>query len=127
MVKCWFGPETCQVLSAKVDLRVGGEYHIRVKGQDCETGQAKGEMDLRGTFREVKRPSRLVYTWNWYGTPAIEFGETVVTVDFVDKEGFTEVQISHDQFPNTDVRERHNHGWKGSLDKLAKQVESENA
>ena len=92
----WFGPETCQVLSAKVDLRVGGQYHFRVKGQDCNTGKDKGEIDLRGTYSEIKKPSRLVYTWHWHGSPEVEFGETLVTVDFVDKEGFKEVQITHD-------------------------------
>ncbi len=118
----WFGPETCQVLSAKVDLRVGGEYHFRVKGQDCTTGEEKGELDLRGVYREVKRPGRLVYTWNWHGDPAVEFGETVVTVDFLDKEGFTEVQITHDRFPSAEVRERHSYGWNGCLDKLEKRL-----
>jgi uncharacterized protein YndB with AHSA1/START domain len=118
----WFGPDTCQVLSAKVDLRVGGQYHFRVKGQDCNTGQDMGEVDLRGTYTEIKKPSRLVYTWHWHGRPAVEFGETVVRVDFLDKEGFTEVQITHDRFPNAEVRERHNHGWNGCLDKLEKQL-----
>jgi len=114
----WFGPETCEVLSAKVDLRVGGQYHFRIRGRDCETGRERGDLDLRGEYREVKRPSRLVYTWSWEGNPSVEFGETIVTVDFLDKEGFTEVQITHDRLPNNDVRDRHSHGWNGSLDKL---------
>jgi predicted enzyme related to lactoylglutathione lyase/uncharacterized protein YndB with AHSA1/START domain len=118
----WFGPDTCKVLSAKVDLRVGGQYHFRVKGQDCNTAQDKGEMDLRGTYTEIKKPARLVYTWQWHGDPAIEFGETLVTVDFLDKEGFTEVQIIHDRFPNEEVSGKHNHGWNGSLDKLERQL-----
>jgi uncharacterized protein YndB with AHSA1/START domain/predicted enzyme related to lactoylglutathione lyase len=116
----WFGPETCQILSAKVDLRVGGKYHFRVKGTDCESGKEMGERDLRGTYREVKRPSRLVYTWGWQGDPDVELGETVVTVDFLDKEGFTEVQITHDGFPNTEARDKHNYGWNGCLDRLQK-------
>jgi uncharacterized protein YndB with AHSA1/START domain/predicted enzyme related to lactoylglutathione lyase len=120
----WFGPQTCQVLSAEVDLRVGGQYHFRVKGQSCDTGQEMGELDLRGVYREVKRPARLVYTWGWHGNPDVEFGETIVTVDFLDKEGFTEVQITHDKFPNTDTRDRHNHGWNGSLDKLERHLSS---
>jgi len=118
----WFGPETCRVLSAKVDLRVGGEYHFRVKGEGCEPGKEMGELDLRGIYREVKAPSRLVYTWSWHGDPSVELGETLVTVDFLDKEGFTEVQITHDRFPNPEVREQHNYGWTGSLQKLEHQL-----
>ncbi|MGH7866442.1 MAG: SRPBCC domain-containing protein, partial [Candidatus Dormibacteraceae bacterium] len=78
----------------------------------------------RGVYREVKPPSRLVYTWGWHGDPAVEFGETLVTVDFLDKEGFTEVQITHDRFPNPEVRDKHNHGWNGSLDKLEERLSS---
>src|SRR5205809_7935732 len=70
----WFGPETCRTVSAKVDLRVGGEYHFSVKSEQM------GAFDLRGVYREVKRPSRLAYTWKWTGNPQVEFGETLVTV-----------------------------------------------
>ncbi len=45
----WFGPETCQVLSAKVNLRPGGDYHYRVKSERM------GEVNLDGVFRETKR------------------------------------------------------------------------
>ncbi len=97
-------------------MRAGGEYHIRVKSAES------GELDLRGVYREVNPPARLVYTWNWKGNPQVEFGETLVTVDFLNRKGFTEVQITHDRFPSTDVRDRHDHGWNGCLDKLEKQM-----
>lgn len=116
----WFGPETCRVTAAEVDLREGGEYHFRVKARNSDTGETVGEMDLRGVYREVKPPGRLVYTWNWQGDAELEFGETLVTVEFLDKEGFTEVQITHDRFPNGEVRDKHGYGWNGSLDKLEK-------
>jgi uncharacterized protein YndB with AHSA1/START domain len=111
----WFGPETCRALSARVDLRAGGEYHIRIHSKEM------GELDVEGVFREVKRPSKLVYTWNWHGVPDMEFGESIVTVDFRDKEGLTEVQIKHDHLPDAKTQEDHRHGWNGSLDKLEKQ------
>ena len=50
----WFAPETCQILSAKVNLRPGGDYHFRVKSEKM------GEVKLDGLFREVNRPSKLV-------------------------------------------------------------------
>jgi len=109
----WFGPETCRVLSAKVDLRPGGAYHFRVKGSEM------GELDLRGVYREVKPPSRLVYTWAFKGNPQVEIGETVVTVDFIERDGGTDVQITHEAFPNAFARDNHNYGWNGCFDKLA--------
>lgn len=113
----WFGPETCQPLSAKIDARVGGEYHFRIKTETM------GEIDLRGVYREVKSPSRLVFTWKGVNCNAeMEQGETLVTVDFVDRSGSTEVQISHDLFPNVEARDQHEYGWNGCLDKLEKLV-----
>ncbi len=119
-IKQWFAPEPSRVLAAEADLRVGGQYHMRVHSH-CDSGQ-DADMDLQGVYREVRRPSRLVYTWNWKGSAEMEFGETLVTVDFVDKEGFTEVQLTHTGFPNDEVREKHNYGWNGCLDKLEKVV-----
>jgi predicted enzyme related to lactoylglutathione lyase/uncharacterized protein YndB with AHSA1/START domain len=112
----WFGPGACRVLSAKVDLRVGGEYRIRVNSAECAEDGAAVEMEVTGVYKEVKRPARLVYSWSW--EPKHEFGDSLVTVDFVDKEGFTEVQITHDRLPTEEHRERHSHGWIGCLDKL---------
>jgi predicted enzyme related to lactoylglutathione lyase/uncharacterized protein YndB with AHSA1/START domain len=130
-IKRWFAPDTCQVLSAKVDLKVGGEYLFHVKtagGSDGgESSRAAVEMDLRGVYREIKRPARLVYTWNWQGNPQMESGETLVTVDFLDKEGFTEVQITHDLLPTPELRENHSYGWNGCLDKLEKQLDQSNS
>ena len=112
----WFGPATCQALSVKIDLRVGGAYHVRVKTETF------GELDVRGVYREVKAPSRLVYTWSWQGNAMMEFGESVVTVDFLDKDGATEIQITHDLLPSAEHRENHGEGWNGCLDKLEKQL-----
>src|SRR5580658_6560560 len=110
----WFGPDTCRALSAKLDLRVGGEYRIRAQTEQF------GEMEVVGVYREVKRPSRLVYTWGWSKAPLSEIGETVVTVDFVDVNGFTEVRLRHEGFPDTEPRDQHGHGWSGCFDKLEK-------
>jgi predicted enzyme related to lactoylglutathione lyase len=77
-----------------------------------------GEVNLSGVFREVKRPSKLVYTWNFRGNPKVDFGDSQVTVEFLDKQGATEIQITHEQLPNEEVKEDHNQGWNGCLDKL---------
>jgi predicted enzyme related to lactoylglutathione lyase/uncharacterized protein YndB with AHSA1/START domain len=112
----WFGPETCQVVSAKINLRPGGDYHYRVKSEKM------GEVKLDGVFREVKQPSKLIYTWSFSGNPQVEFGESQVTVEFLDRKGATEVRITHEQLPNDEVKEDHNKGWNGCLDKLEKHL-----
>jgi glutathione S-transferase len=101
----WFSPETCRVLAADIDLRTGGKYHFRVQSETF------GEVDLRGDYREVRRPSKLFCTWKWSGNPKLEFGESQVTVDFLDRGGSTEVQITHECLPSEEIKEDHKQGW----------------
>jgi uncharacterized protein len=112
----WFGPEDCQTLSARIHPRVGGEYQFRLKTENF------GEISLHGLFREFKQPGKLAYTWNFSGHPKLEFGESLVTVEFLDRNGSTEVQITHDHLPNEEVKEDHIHGWKECLDKLERHL-----
>ena len=117
-IMSWFGPEGCQVHSAKLNLRQGGEYHLRLKTETF------GEILLHVLFMEVKHPSKLIYTWNFSGHPKLEFGESLVAVEFVDRKDWTEIQINHDGLPSEEVREDHNQGWKGCLDKLERHLPS---
>jgi len=112
----WFGCDDSIAKSAKIDLRVGGEYNIHIKkGGDRE-------LDLHGVYREIKSPSRLVFTWNWKGSEGMDGEETVVTIDLVDRNGSTEVQLSHDLFTSVESRDGHSYGWNGCFDKMEKLV-----
>ena len=109
----WFGSAECSTLSAHVDLRVGGEYRFRTDNDAC------GAMEVSGVYREIERPSRLVYTWS-LSNPKLGVSETLVTVDFADVDGATEVRLRHERLPSTEQRDSHNQGWIGSFDKLEK-------
>ena len=63
-IKAWFGPENCRVLDVRVDLRVDGEYCFSLSTQQL------GEIKVRGRYREVTPPAKLVYTWRWEGNSA---------------------------------------------------------
>jgi uncharacterized protein YndB with AHSA1/START domain/predicted enzyme related to lactoylglutathione lyase len=106
----WFGPESCQAVSVKIDFRVGGEYRIRTQA----------EMEVRGVYREIQRPSRIAFTWQWDTAPMNEIGQTLVTVDFLEVQGGTEVRLRHEGFPAAEPRDQHTQGWTGCLDKLEK-------
>lgn len=77
-IKRWFGPDTCQVVKTEVDLRFGGAFRFRL------VDSQQGEYFLRGEFREVVPPAKLVYTWQWEDDPDYADRETVVTVEFID-------------------------------------------
>ncbi len=111
-IQQWLCSPSVKMLSAKVDARVGGEYAFRLLKQD------KGEMERRGIYREVTPPSKLVFTWSGGCGPADE--ETLVTVDFVDKNGATEVTITHERFLSQESCDQHNQGWTMCLDNMEK-------
>jgi len=45
-------------------------------------------------------------------------GETLVTVEFRDQRGETEVILTHERFRNAEERDRHQQGWSGCLERL---------
>jgi uncharacterized protein YndB with AHSA1/START domain len=107
----WIGPAERDALSVDVDFRVGGEYRFRFNTD------THGDLEAYGLFREITRPSRLVYTWRW-DDPRVDCGETLITVDFIDKNGETELRFRHEGFPTIEDRDGHNDGWSRCLDKL---------
>jgi uncharacterized protein YndB with AHSA1/START domain len=95
---------------AEVDLRVGGPYRMHMREP---TGK---EHRVFGTYREIVRPRRLVYTWSWETDP--EVVDSVVTVEFHDRRGSTEVVLRHEGLPSKDKRDHHEVGWASCLQKL---------
>jgi uncharacterized protein YndB with AHSA1/START domain len=109
----WWGPEGYATPSAEVDLRPGGRYRLGMKKLP------DGEIFyLSGAYREVRAPEKLVYTWRWEYDA--EFPETLVTVEFRDLGGRTEVVLTHEMLPNEKSRDEHNKGWNGCLDRLVR-------
>jgi uncharacterized protein YndB with AHSA1/START domain len=112
-LKKWWGPDGYATPIAEVDLRAGGHYRFGMR--KLPDGDI---LYLTGTYREVRPPEKLVYTWRWEAEP--ERGETLVTVEFLDRGGSTEVVLTHEFFLNQKLRDGHERGWNGGLDKLAK-------
>jgi len=107
----WLSPETHETPSAEVDLRVGGAYRIGMR--KLSDGKASY---VTGLYREITPPEKLAFTWRWEGEP--EHGETLVTLEFRDLGGVTEVVLTHEQFPSEESRDGHGKGWTSCLNKL---------
>ena len=119
----WFGAAACEgasLESVKVDARVGGKYRLQVRRADGEY------YTTVGTYREVKPPERLVFTWAFEKDGSgDEFGETeepemLVTVEFKARGGQTELTLTHEKFASVESRNRHAEGWGRCLDSLGK-------
>ena len=91
--------------SASIDLRVGGHYRLGM------TDPAGNTHVAIGIYREVQRPVRLVFTWDWEN-PANRVGETLVSVEFKALgEKRTEIVLTHEGFADSARMGRHEQGW----------------
>jgi len=106
----WWGPDAGPVLSAEADPRPGGRFRVVFQTLDGE------KHDCRGVYREVEPGRKLVFTWQWVSTPE---RESFVTIELRPIPEGTELTLTHAQFHDETVRDRHRVGWSGSLDKLA--------
>jgi uncharacterized protein YndB with AHSA1/START domain len=110
-LKRWSCPEGLQVADVQVDLRVGGKYRLRMEGPEGRFHTAVG------VYREIERPKRLVYTWDWLEEDH-KTGETLVTVEFNELDGSTEVVLTHELFPSSEAKQGHADGWTSCLNRL---------
>lgn len=66
----WWGPRKYEFASCEVDFREGGSWRIVHRGPDGDD-----EYGFRGEYREIVRPERIVWTFEyegWPGTVAVE-------------------------------------------------------
>jgi uncharacterized protein YndB with AHSA1/START domain len=109
-LKAWFGPEEIiEVPVAEIDLRVGGQFRVRMHAADGETHE------VSGTYLEVVPNRKLVFSWAWRSTPE---RASRVTVRIEPDGAGCELVLLHEQFFDEAARDGHRHGWTGALVKL---------
>ena len=87
-LKRWHAPDNAVVLDAGVDFRVGGRYHVQMRGNDGSLHLVGGE------YREIQPPTRIVLTWRWQSNPAATV--SLVTVEFIERGAETEIVLTHE-------------------------------
>src|SRR5882757_6495389 len=111
-LKLWFGPsDDGKILVSETDLRVGGRYRIVMQMPDGE------EHRVGGVYREIVPNEKLVFTWAWESTPE---RESLVTVQFKPSGDATELVLTHEQFADSEARDKHQAGWNGCMDRLGR-------
>jgi len=96
-VQKWLlGPPGWSMPTCEIDLRVGGTY--RYVWRDTSSGS---EFGVRGEYREIAAPQRLVHTENMDGTE----GEALCTLTFVEAAGSTTLTTTM-LFPSEEIRNR---------------------
>jgi uncharacterized protein YndB with AHSA1/START domain len=111
----WLRPSGVRETRAETDPRVGGTFCIVMV--DDETS-----MEHTGTYREIDRPRRLVFTWS---SPATQFRDSIVTVTFEpSSDGSTVIEINQVGLPDEEARASHDAGWSDALRELERIVGS---
>ena len=104
-----------------VDARVGGQYRIRAIG----TGGESGVYDFRGTYRTVRPPSKLVFTWEWEVLGDLGPGRTLVTVELLPENGNTRLNLTQRHLPNSRSLEAYRKGWARCFEGMDEVLRSE--
>ena len=127
----WFGPKGCQIVGGELDLREGGTYHYGMRMPDGNVMWGKW------TFREVKRPEKLVLISSFsdeQGGITVHPGNphwprlTLSTTLFESQGPRTLLTIKWQPHQATDIERRtfaENHasmhgGWSGTFEQLAR-------
>ena len=77
------GPDGWTMPVCEIDLRPGGAWHFVWRGSDGT------EMEMRGVYREIAPPERLVTTESWGG----DWPETLNTLVLTEEDGKTTIGV----------------------------------
>jgi uncharacterized protein YndB with AHSA1/START domain len=112
-VRNWLlGPEGWTMPVCEIDLRPGGGWRY---GWRKANGK---EMEMRGSYREVSRPERLVHTERW----GADWPETVNTLVLTEQDGKT-TMVCTVLYPSKEARDAAlgtgmKDGWNDSYNRL---------
>jgi uncharacterized protein YndB with AHSA1/START domain len=109
----WWGPKGFTSVACTMDVRVGGTWRRVMRAPDGVEHRA------RGIYREIVPPERLVFTYAWERHSGHGGHQTLVTLNFVDLGGRTELTLRHEGFETAASRDDHHGGWSGCLERLA--------
>ena len=83
----WWGPRRYEIIGCDVDFRPGGAWRIVHRGDD---GQEYG---FHGEYREIVRPERIVWTFEFEGWPGHVSVETMTLEEHDGKTTFTATSV----------------------------------
>ncbi|MFE4712657.1 SRPBCC domain-containing protein [Paenibacillus sp. NPDC056722] len=106
----WWGLVGFTTTIEQMDVTVGGKYRFHMQAPN-------GGMvfTLEGRYVEIVQNEKLAFTWKWMNE-GDEAEETLVTIDFVEKDNTTELAITHSAFSKMNVVKRHNNNWNNALE-----------
>jgi uncharacterized protein YndB with AHSA1/START domain len=83
----WWGPRRYEVTSCDVDFRPGGKWRMVHRGSEGD------EYAFHGEYREIVRPERIVWTFEFEGMPGAVSVETMTLEEHEGKTTFTATSV----------------------------------
>ena len=83
----WWGPRKYEIVSCEIDFRPGGTWRIVHRGPEGE------EYAFRGEYREIVRPERIVWTFEFEGMPGKVSVETLTLEEHDGKTTFSGTSV----------------------------------
>ena len=109
----WMSPFPGTVdCKASCDLRPGGAFSLVMSSE-------QSSREVSGTYVQIDRPRKLVFTWTG---PLTNHVNTLVTVELHPRGDETELVLTHERLPTTAIVEGHTRGLGNILDHLADAV-----
>jgi uncharacterized protein YndB with AHSA1/START domain len=104
----WMGTE------CDIEPHPGGRFWLNVNGLDIAVG----------SYLEVDRPHKVVFTWGWEGSSDVPPGSSTVTFTLTADGDETIVELSHQGLPGG-AGDQHLEGWGLYLPRLGRAVDGE--
>jgi uncharacterized protein YndB with AHSA1/START domain len=111
----WWGPAGFTVPRLQFDAVEGSDYRIAMQPPDGDV------FHIRGTFRAVEAPRRLIFTFI-YEEPDPDDQETLVTLTLEPTDPGTRVLLDQAPFKTPARLELHRDGWTETLERLERSL-----
>ncbi len=109
----WMSPFPGTVdCKARCDLRPGGAFSLVMSS-------AEAIREVSGTYVQIDRPRKLVFTWTG---PLTNNVNTLVTLELIPRGDETDLVLTHERLPTPAIHEGHTRGWGHIFDHLADAV-----
>lgn len=112
----WSCPDGFTIPASEGDFRVGGKYHLVMRGPDGK------DLGLGGEYREIVPDKKLAMTHTWDGDDT----QSLITVALEDLGGKTRMTFTQTGFASDESRDGHEGGWSqcfGKLDELLAELQ----
>jgi uncharacterized protein YndB with AHSA1/START domain len=117
-LKQWWSPGNYTTAEADIDLRPGGRYRLTMRHRDGTIAT------LSGKYLEVVVPERLVMTWISIGGPRDNGHEALLTLEFLDRGGATELKLTHERLPAASMNS-YDSGWTVVFEQLLEHLSAD--